>query len=353
MQLPASPAGFSITVSQLAMFDELIDVRSPSEFALDHIIDAINLPVLLDIERSQVGTQYKQISSFSAKRVGAAHVARHIAEHLEHSLANKPKDWRPLVYCWRGGSRSAAMVEVLRKIGWAAAQIPGGYKAYRRQVNDDFLTLPNHFHYRVITGPTGSGKSQLLDALQARGLQVLNLEHLACHRGSVLGELPDKNQPSQKLFESLLWHRLQHFDPAFPVFVESESQKIGRLRVPVALLNAMRRGQCINLVVPMKARVEYLQNLYRHFLEDPEQLNAKLTHLARLRSAKSIAHWQMLAKTGHWHSLVEALLTEHYDPGYEKSIKNNFTGYFQGQTISIATLNAESFSASAELIAQG
>lgn len=352
MQLPASPAGFSITVSQLARFDELIDVRSPAEFALDHIVNAINLPVLSDSERSEVGKQYKQISSFSAKRVGAAHVARHIAEHLEYSLADKPKDWHPLVYCWRGGSRSAAMVDVLHKIGWAATQLPGGYKAYRRQVNDDFLTLPNHFHYRVITGPTGSGKSQLLDALQARGLQVLNLEQLACHRGSVLGELPDKGQPSQKLFESLLWHRLQHFDLAFPVFVESESQKIGCLRVPMALLNAMRQGQCINLVVPMKARVEYLQNLYTHFLDDPERLNAKLMHLARLRSVKSIAHWQTLAKSGRWDSLVEALLAEHYDPGYEKSIKNNFTLYAQAQSISITSLDAESFSATAKRIAE-
>ena len=340
MQQSHHTGDFAVTVSQLAAFDELIDVRSPAEFMADHIIGAINLPVLSNEQRAEVGTEYKQISAFAAKRRGAAYVARNIARHLEQSLAEKPKSWRPLIYCWRGGTRSGAMVDIFRKIGWQAAQLAGGYKAYRQHVNQDLSQLPQSFSFKVIAGPTGSGKSPLLLALAKHGFQVLDLEALACHRGSVLGDLPATPQPTQKFFESLIWHRLSCFDPSLPVFIEAESQKIGRLRVPVQLLEQLRAGQCISLSVPLATRVAYLKETYRHFLADPSLLSGKLMHLARLKSASTITRWQTYAQTQQWDLLVAELLRLHYDPSYEKSTHSHFSGLAASLTISLNSLNA-------------
>lgn len=227
------------TVTQLLEFDEVIDVRSPSEFASDHAPNAISLPVLDDEERVRVGTLYKQVSSFDAKKIGAALVARNIAKHIETELITRPKTWRRLVYCWRGGNRSASLAQVLRKIGWDAHALDGGYKAYRRHVVAEIERLALAFRYRIFCRPTGSGKSRMLQTLAGQGGQVLDLEDLAAHRGSVLGNLPDRPQPTQKLFESRLAHALQQFDPMWTVFVEAESKKIGLLRVPETLINRM------------------------------------------------------------------------------------------------------------------
>ena len=215
----------AVNVSQLQEFDEIVDVRSPSEFALDHIPGARNYPVLDDAERVRVGTMYVQDSAFSAKKVGAALVARNIARHLETVFSDKPKTWRPLVYCWRGGQRSAAMTIVLRQTGWDARRLAGGYKAFRRQVVDDIDQLAKGVSFRVICGLTGSGKSALLRALAARGAQVLDLEQAAAHRGSVLGDLPGDPQPTQKMFDSRTWDMLRKFESTRPVYVEAESRK--------------------------------------------------------------------------------------------------------------------------------
>ncbi len=217
-------------LSQLAEFDEIIDVRTPAEFAEDHIPGAINCPVLSDEERITVGTLYKQVSPFEARKVGAALVAKNIAHHIETRFHAHPKSWRPLVYCWRGGQRSGAMSIILAQVGWAAHKLEGGYKAYRREVLEKLDTLPATFNYRVVCGATGSGKSRLLAALAANGAQVLDLEGLAQHRGSVLGGLPQQAQPAQKRFDTPLVQTLQGFDPKQPVFVEAESNKIGRTR---------------------------------------------------------------------------------------------------------------------------
>lgn len=313
------------TVAELAAFDEIIDVRSPGEFAEDHIPGAINLPVLSDAERERVGTLYKQVSSFDAKKVGAALVARNIAQHLDAWFADKPKGYRPLVYCWRGGSRSGSLTHILQKIGFAAMQLDGGYKAYRRHVVAELVRLPAQFAYRVVSGPTGSGKSRLLLALASEGAQVLDLEVLAAHRGSLLGALPGQAQPSQKSFESAIWSALNGFDPARPVFVESESKKIGALRVPEALITAMHASRCLRLEVPLAARVNLLTEDYAHFLLDPETINRQLGFLTTLRGHETIAKWQALATEQAWPELVAVLLEQHYDPAYLKSLSRNYT----------------------------
>jgi len=312
------------TVADLAAFDEIIDVRSPGEFAEDHVPGAINLPVLDDAERERVGTLYKQVSSFEAKKVGAALVSRNIAQHLDTWFAGKPKSYRPLVYCWRGGSRSGSLTHVLQKIGFAAMQLDGGYKAYRRHIVAELARLPGQLSYRVVCGPTGSGKSRLLQALATAGAQVLDLEALAAHRGSLLGALPDQDQPSQKSFESAVWDALNRFDPARPVFVESESKKIGALRVPDALIAAMHASPCLWLEVPLDARVQLLTEDYVHFLHDPETINRQLGFLTSLRGSETIAAWQALASRQAWPELVAALLEQHYDPAYLKSLARNY-----------------------------
>ncbi len=312
------------TVTELHAFDEVIDVRSPGEFAEDHFPGAINLPVLDDAERARVGTLHKQVSSFEAKKVGAALVSRNIARHLETWFADKPRNYRPLVYCWRGGSRSGSLTHVLQKIGFAAVQLDGGYKAYRRHVIAELARLPALVRFRVVCGPTGCGKSRLLQALATAGAQVLDLEGLAAHRGSLLGALPDRPQPTQKTFESAVWFALSRFDPARPVFVESESKKIGSLRVPDALLEAMRASPCLRLEVPLAARVALLTEDYAHFLVDPAGLNEQLAHLTPLRGHETVAMWHELAERRAWPELVAALLAEHYDPAYQRSLARNY-----------------------------
>jgi tRNA 2-selenouridine synthase len=312
------------SVAQIDLFDEVIDVRSPSEYAEDHVPGAGNHPVLDDAERAQIGTLYKQVSPFDAKRRGAAIVARNIARHLEGAFAGRDRAWRPLVYCWRGGKRSGAMTHVLREIGWQAAQLDGGYKSFRRAVVADLERLPRTFRYLVLCGETGSAKSRLLEALAAEGAQVLDLERLARHRGSVLGNLPDTPQPAQKGFETLVWDALRRLDPAVPVFVEAESKKIGQLQVPDALLETMRAGECVRVAAPLEARVAFLIDEYRHFLTDPAALVAQLDCLAGLYGKATIAGWQSLAGRGEWAALVADLLANHYDPAYRRSTDRNY-----------------------------
>ena len=331
----------SITVAQLGDFDEVIDVRSPSEFREDHIPGAVNFPVLDDEERAQVGTIYKQISAFDAKKVGAALVSRNIANHLETHFANKPKNWRPLVYCWRGGSRSGAMVHILNKIGWRAGQLEGGYKNYRRTVLEELATLPAKFEYRVVCGLTGSGKSRLLQAIEKQGEQVLDLEQLAAHRGSVLGNIPEIAQPTQKMFDSTVWWKLRHFDPSRPVFIEAESKKVGNLRVPEALIQAMWQSQCIRLEISRTQRIALLKEEYAHFLENPETLNKKLDFLTGIYGHEQIEKWKDLVKSGHWDVLVMDLLEKHYDPAYTKSMLKHYPLYDQGTCLNVADISEE------------
>ncbi|MGA7180431.1 MAG: tRNA 2-selenouridine(34) synthase MnmH [Thiobacillaceae bacterium] len=331
------------TVAQLAEFDEIIDARSPAEFSADHIPGAINLPVLTDEERAKIGTIYNQVSSLEAKKLGAAMVSRNIAHHLEVHFLGKPRNHRPLVYCWRGGNRSGSLTHVLQKIGFAAAQLVGGYKGYRRKVIDDLESLPGQFQFRVICGPTGSGKSRLLQALTQVGAQVLDLEVLAAHRGSVLGVLPDQIQPTQKSFESALWNQLHRLSPDVPVFVESESRRIGDLQVPNGLIIAMRSSPCIQLELQLDARARLLLEDYKHFVQQPDLLIAQLNCLTALRGKKTVDAWQTLVVNGDWPGLVSALLNEHYDPAYRTSLAQNYGTDKQLSTVSIRNISQIDF----------
>ena len=313
------------TVAQVEDFDEVVDVRSPSEFALDHYPGALNCPVLNDLERARVGTAYKQASAFDAKRMGAALVARNIAHHLEVSFRDKGRRWRPLVYCWRGGGRSDAMCEVLRRVGWRAARLQGGYQAYRRTVIAELNERPAEYRFCVITGKTGSLKSRVLAELQRQGAQTLDLEQLACHRGSVLGEMPGAAQPTQKMFESLLWQGLRRLDNARPVFLEAESRKVGNVQIPAALVEAMRSSPCFALDAPEPVRIAFLLGEYGHLLRDADGLCSRLGALAGHYGRAVIERWQSLARAGAHEELVRELLRMHYDPAYDRSAQRNFS----------------------------
>ena len=338
------------TVAQLAEFDAIIDARSPGEFAEDRLPGAISLPVLDDEQRARVGTLYKQVSAFEAKKLGAALVSRNIAHHIETHMLDQPRSWRPLVYCWRGGQRSGAFSHILREIGWDAQRLQGGYKAWRRHVIEQLDLLPPSFRFRVVSGATGSGKSRLLEAIAARGGQVLHLEELAAHKGSVLGSLPDTPQPAQKGFESQLLAALSALDPARPVFVEAESRKIGRLQVPDALLAAIRGAPGLRIEAPLAARVEFLLRDYDYAVADPAWLVERLGHLRGLQSNETLARWQTLIAAGAFPVLVEELLTQHYDPLYQRSQAHNYDSFSAATRYTTEQLDAASLDRLAEEI---
>jgi tRNA 2-selenouridine synthase len=346
MKYPAV-LSFDEILPQLEQFDTIIDARSESEFALDHLPGAINAPVLNDAERILVGTTYKQVNAFEAKKIGAPLVARNIAQHLQTLWADKPRDWKPLVYCWRGGNRSGSLAHILAKVGWPAVQLDGGYKAYRAYVNAA-LENPPQIQFRVVCGTTGSGKSRLLETLDRIGAQVLDLERLAAHRGSVLGNLPGEPQPSQKMFESRIWQKLRGFDLSKPVFVESESKKVGNLRVPDAVMARMRASPCISLALSRPNRVRLLMEDYHHFVDDPAALTGQLDLLVPLHGHAKIDAWHALAHGDAMPELVDQLLVEHYDPAYLRSIDRNFVQFGQAQVVELADITEADFVKAAE-----
>lgn len=341
-------------VANLDQFDTLIDARSPAEFAEDHLPAAVNWPVLNNDERRTVGTEYKQVSALEARKRGAALVARNIAEHIETHVLDKPKGWRPLVYCWRGGQRSGTLAWFLGQIGFRTQVVEGGYKAFRYVVMDQLQALPARLDLRVICGKTGSGKTRLLCALQAAGAQVLDLEALACHRGSVLGSMPGHPQPSQKAFDTAVWNQLRRFDPAQPVFVESESKRIGKLQVPETLIDRMRNhSRCLHIEMPDEARLQLLLEDYRFFLQDVEFFCEKLNALVELRGRQQIARWQAEARAGGVADVFLELMHKHYDPGYTKSMQRSFAGFDAAQRFSLSDGGAPTLAAAVrELLGQ-
>jgi len=335
-------------LSQLGDFDEIIDVRTPAEFAEDHIPGAINCPVLSDEERITVGTLYKQVSPFEARKVGAALIAKNIAHHLQARFHAHPKSWRPLIYCWRGGQRSGAMSIILAQVGWAAHKLEGGYKTYRRDVLDKLEALPQRFTFRVVCGPTGSGKSHLLTALADTNHQVLDLEMLARHRGSVLGRLPEQPQPSQKWFDSALLQTLQKFDPDRPVYVEAESSKIGLITLPPALIAAMHAGTCLLVETPLTTRVAGLLEDYRHYTENPEIFIEHLKPLYRFHGAKQLEHWSAMVRAGDFAAMVAELLTLHYDPSYFRATSKHYVNLDKAQRVPLVSLSPDALKEIAE-----
>jgi tRNA 2-selenouridine synthase len=337
-------ASNKISVSDIAPYlasGEIIDVRSPGEYAEDFIPGAKNHPVLDNDERAQVGTINKQQSPFEAKRFGAALVTKNIGDMIATHFGNKPKDWSPLIYCWRGGKRSGVTTHILREIGFNAVQLDGGYKAFRGRVNDELPLFSKRFNYITICGVTGTGKTALLHALARAGAQTIDLEGLAKHRGSLLGDLPNEPQPSQKRFDTLLWSQLSALDASKPVYVESESKKIGAVQMPEAMRDRMQAGDCFWLDVPLFARVEHIKHDYAHFVSDPLALVEKLQPLKALRGATLLDQWRAQATAGNVDGLFASLMIDHYDPLYTSAIEKNFTHLANATIARIESIEAE------------
>jgi tRNA 2-selenouridine synthase len=298
-------------------FDEIIDVRSPAEFAEDHLPGAINLPVLDDAERARVGTIYKQKSPFLARKVGAALLARNAARHLEGPLADKPGGWRPLVYCWRGGQRSGGLATILGHIGWRVDTVAGGYQSWRRLVVRTLYETPVPSAVVVLDGNTGTAKTEVLQLLAQRGVQVIDLEGLANHRGSLFGARAG-GQPSQKAFEGRLALQIAGLDPSRPVLVEAESSKIGNCRVPPELWKAMVAAPRLCIEAPRPARARYLAQAYADLAADPVELGQLIDKLRPLQPGRFIERWHALAEAGEFVALADELMEHHYDPRYAK-----------------------------------
>jgi tRNA 2-selenouridine synthase len=314
-------AVMAITLTSLADlaahgFDDIIDVRAPAEFAEDHLPGAISLPVLDDEERARVGTIYKQVSPFTARKLGAALVARNAAAHLEGPLADRPGGWRPLVYCWRGGQRSGSFATILSQIGWRVETLAGGYKAWRALVVQAVYDTPVRAPVVVLDGNTGSAKTEVLNLLPGLGLQVIDLEGIARHRGSLFGAMGP--QPSQQAFEGALALALAGLDPSRPVVVEAESSKIGNCRLPPEIWKAMVAAPRVAIAAPRSTRAEYLARAYADLTADAGRLSATVELLRPAHPAEVIEDWLTLAAAKDFVALADALMERHYDPRYGK-----------------------------------
>ena len=340
------------TLDAVDSFDDIIDVRSPSEFREDHIPGALNLPVLDDARRREVGVLYKR-SKHEAKKLGAALVSANIATHLREALADKPSSWSPLVYCWRGGERSASLVHVLRRVGWKAARLDGGYKTYRRLVRDALDDAADALEFRVLCGRTGVGKSRLLEKLAKAGAQVIDLEKLANHRGSVLGEPIAGEQPPQKFFDSLLCRALRSMDAGREVYVEAESRRIGRVQLPAGMVRAMRAAPCVAIEADLEVRGEFLMREYRHFIEEPPLLKTALDRLIPFVGGATVEEWLAWCADGATGAFVRDVLEKHYDPIYLRSMRRNFSGFADARARRMESLSDAEFERVAAELARG
>lgn len=331
----------SEVIQRLHEFNTVIDARSEGEFHEDHLPGAVNWPTLNNDERRDIGTLYKQVNAFEAKKRGAAMAARNIASHIEREVIDKPKDWKPLAYCWRGGQRSGSLSLILSQIGFRVTLVEGGYKAFRAAVVQDIPRLVTGLDWRVICGPTGSGKTRLLHALAAQGAQIIDLEGLARHRSSVLGAIPGLVQPTQKRFDTLIWNAVRHLDASRPVFIESESKKVGNVAVPTSLVEIMRQSPCLNLVLPDTERVALLMEDYDFFVHDVAHFCERLQVLVTFRGRVVVEGWQALVRAGNIESVVHDLLMQHYDPTYLQSMQRNFSQFKEAKIIAPADHSTE------------
>ena len=305
-------------------FDTIIDVRSPLEFAEDHIVGAINCPVLSDLERQKVGTIYKKESSFKAKIIGSSLTAKNIAFHIENNFMEKKGSWQPLIYCWRGGQRSKAFSIVLSEVGWRTNQLKGGYKEYRNQVINFLDNIGPKLKITLISGKTGSAKTKILKSIENEGGQILDLEGLANHKGSLLGKIPDLIQPSQKFFESLIFNKIQNLNLKDKIYIEAESSKIGNIHIPKSIWKKMINSPRIEISANVELRTKFLVSDYDYMCNDPTLINPIIKGLKNRLSKKLFDEWTNLIDRKKWFDLTKSFLENHYDPSYSSNtIKND------------------------------
>jgi tRNA 2-selenouridine synthase len=279
---PLHGGGYFWTVLQvlpvhdfLALDVPILDVRSPGEFSRAHIPEAISMPLFSDEERAVVGTLYKSEGRDAAMLQGLRYVGPRMAEMVEQARSHCPAGV-VRVHCWRGGGRSGSVGWLLSKAGLRASTLSGGYKAFRRHVLESFDAPPA---FRVLGGYTGSGKTHVLRALAGEGVRTIDLEALACHKGSAFGALGQGQQPTTEHFENLLWRELSSADASRPVWIEDESLMIGTVRLPQGIYDAIRKAPLFFIEVPLEHRVKRLVQEYGNF--DPTLLAEAITRIGR------------------------------------------------------------------------
>lgn len=307
----------------------IIDVRSPSEHEDERIPHSLNVPLLLDDERAEVGTIYKEQGEMVARRHALKFISRKVPDIIDKMMEPKLHGQPVVVYCWRGGLRSEAVASLLSIAGISCSRLTGGYKAWRKMVLNDLQSDRYAFEPVVIHGMTGVGKTEVLAALRDLGAQSLDLEALANHRGSAFGAMGLGKQPSQKDFESHIWLCLRAFKQAEPVFLEAESRKIGKLSVPDNILRRIRTGRAVLVKGSLDSRA---QRLAQQYMQDMSGGSADLAHglqlFEQLRpfvSKKIADEIVKLASEGNLFEAIKILLTEYYDPLYLHSLKQRGT----------------------------
>ena len=300
-------------------FDDVIDVRSPLEFEDDRIPGSINLPVLYNAEREMIGTMYKQKSKFEAKKLGASIVSKNISDHLKDYLYNKNRDWLPLIYCWRGGQRSYALATILDQIGWKVEVVDGGYKSFRKHISEFLNRNIDRYYLILLTGNTGTAKTKVLNLIEKRNGQTIDLESLANHKGSVFGSQGQK-QPSQKLFETLIYDKVKNLKTGEPIFVEAESNKIGNLHIPKEFWKLMKSSPQIEISATVEQRAQFLVEEYSEITSDLDLLEKQITSLSTIAGPKVVESWLQMAKNKEFIELAKQLIEKHYDPRYKRGL---------------------------------
>ncbi len=289
-----------------------VDVRSPAEFAEDHIPGAVNIPLFSNDERAIIGTMYKQIGKDVAINKGLEIVSQKLPEMIaEYTRLKGPL----CVYCWRGGMRSGSVVSLLQSLKFDVAQLENGYKDYRRFVREQFETIPIP-PMVVLYGLTGSGKTEMLQQLP----QSLDLEGLAQHRGSIFGDV--NLQPrTQKMFESLLFERLVALKDEPFIFVEGESRKIGMVIIPVSVWQAMQKGKKVRVVCSHEERVNRLYNEYCVDF-DVEKMKEKIRAIQKFLGKKQAEELCAMLDRGQIRPVIEKILVEYYDRLYKHTVES-------------------------------
>ncbi len=294
----------------------LVDVRSPSEFAEASIPGALNVPILDDAERAEIGTLYKQVGRRDARRRGIEIVAPKIPTMLAQIEAARQPDSPPaVVFCWRGGMRSQALTSFLNLGGIPARQLTGGHKAFRRLVID-YFEQTDFGKILVVRGLTGVGKTLLLHRLAAETYPVIDLEGLANHRGSAFGGLGLGDQPGQKMFEARLWARLQEYRDSDYLLTEGESRHIGRLVLPPRFYRALQEQTSLWVDAPLAYRVGVILDDYPARDDLTAAFEPPLRALKERLGSVVIEDLLRLLHGKRWDELTRRLMVDYYDPLY-------------------------------------
>jgi len=298
----------------------MVDARSPDEYAEATIPGAINVPLLDNEERAEVGTLYKKVGKQQARRRGVELVAPKIPALIEQVASYQAGTVLPVVvFCWRGGMRSLALTQFLELAGIPARQLSGGHKGFRRQVLD-FFEQARWGRLLVLRGLTGVGKTHYLHCLAEQGYPVIDLEGLANHRGSAFGNLGLPPQPNQKMFDALLWDELRKIPCDGYALAEGESRHIGRVALPLTVYRALQTETSIWLHASLAARVRNIladypavDRLKEGFIQPIRALKDKL-------GKETVTHYLQLLDAGLWEELVSELMVNYYDPLYQHTL---------------------------------